>query len=656
MLVAVVALAWLALYVSLYFVYHKPFDAMAASGFLHRVFEIISASLILVVAGGLGAKIAPKISRRHLYSAALQAALGLGILGSAYLVVGWYLAASWLTCAAVLLLVGVAFWKHCLSWLRTLRHGVAAVQPQSRLGKAAALGVGVVIACGLLTALAPPLKFDALVYHLALPKQYLALGRVAYSQPEWFWGMPQLGEMLYTMSMALAGERAAAVLGWGIAVLAIAGLWDWLAGWMGPQPAWVGVAALLSGSTLSTSLGVSYVDWLVILMGLVVLGALVSWHHTSQPISLVWAGMAAGFALGTKYTAGILVLGGAVVIVWRALHLRSGVSNLTRTLLLFSLSGFLWLLPWLLKNWIAVGNPFYPFLFPSSSLEEFRQSFYHLLPWGSPYDILILPFLAAVQGVEGTPGFSASIGPLLLGLAPLAVFSRIWSKPKHHPALEIALLLGLTAWIVWAFGSRLAGLLIQSRLYFAALPAAALLAGAGFRSMLAFRLPGVRLGRIAGALVLLVFAFSVYQTIELLFRQEVPQVLLGVRSDRLFREHNLGWYAPALQAVAELPPAARTLLLWEPRGHPCLPACAPDEILDRWITARRQWSSAAQILSAWRQQGYTHLLFNDLGAEFIRREDLRYTSDDWQSLQELLGSLHLVSEFGGAYRLYELER
>jgi hypothetical protein len=99
-------------------------------------------------------------------------------------------------------------------------------------------------------------------------------------------------------------------------------------------------------------------------------------------------------------------------------------------------------------------------------------------------------------------------------------------------------------------------------------------------------------------------------------------------------------------------------MLWEARSLYCLPGCAPDEILDRWLRERQPVSgrlqSAEEIRRSWISQGYTHILFYKLGADFIREQSRAYLPADWQSLQEFLSRLPPGEDFGGAYYLYKL--
>ncbi len=133
------------------------------------------------------------------------------------------------------------------------------------------------LAATLVVSLAPAVKFDALVYHLALPHGYLAAGRVNYNPQNIFWGMPQVGEMLYLWALALAGDQAASCLGWGAGVLALLGILGYTRSLVGAPAAWVAVASLLAGFTLAAELSWGYVDYFSLLFGFAFLVALQRW-------------------------------------------------------------------------------------------------------------------------------------------------------------------------------------------------------------------------------------------------------------------------------------------------------------------------------------------------------------------------------------------
>jgi hypothetical protein len=281
------------------------------------------------------------------------------------------------------------------------------------------------------------------------------------------------------------------------------------------------------------------------------------------------------------------------------------------------------------------------------------------LPWGNWQDVFLLPMRAVLLGVEGSPGYSASIGPLLFGLSLAAWLGWHALTPEQKRVASLATLVFCSGLLVWMVAGRFSSYLLQSRLYFALFPPLAVLAGAGYTALSQSALPGVRLGRIASVLVLLVLGLNVFELGIHTLNQGAFQHLLALRTSDAYLADNLGWYAPAMKELRELPADSRVLMLWETRSFYCWPACEPDETIDRWLRERYANGSASprtleEILHAWRQSGYTHLLFYRLGADFIRRQSTDYQPADWQALDDLLSRLSPVRDFGDAYTLYWL--
>jgi hypothetical protein len=213
----------------------------------------------------------------------------------------------------------------------------------------------------------------------------------------------------------------------------------------------------------------------------------------------------------------------------------------------------------------------------------------------------------------------------------------------------------LIAWAVWGFGSRVSALLIQSRLFFPVFPAWAILAGAGYHAIEKERLATVRLGMIAGMLATMVLTFTAIEVVRDFFKQNPAGVVFGAMSREDYLERNLGSFAPAMQAVRDLPASSRVLFLWEPRSLSCLPRCEPDEIIDRWYHDRKIYGSAESILNAWKTEGFTHMLYFKLGSDNRRAESKRFTTEDWEEMDILLSKLSVVENYNNAYILYSLE-
>jgi len=652
-LLAILSLTWVALIVSLYFVLHKPFSLELALGLGRAFFRLLAAWGVVSVAGGLGAWIHPAGGYHPLGRLALQAALGLGILSIVVLILGATLGLSLSLLWLLLIVPGVLLWRHVLGWWVNWGEFRQIWGESDFVGRAIALVVGLLLLSTMITALAPPLKFDALVYHLTLPRAYLQAGRIAYLPWMMFWGMPQVAEMLYTWTMALAGVQAAVVLGWVFGLVALTGMFGFVSRMLDSPSAWIATAALLAGFTTASSLAWGYVDWMSVLFGCALLASIERWAYHQSRTEIILAGVFAGFALGTKYTAGVLLVCGFGMIAW--LGRKSTLSVMLRNLLLFGTAGILLSSPWWIKNLIATGSPFYPFFYPAGAIDQFRLGFYQGQPiWGAWTDALLLPFGATLRGLDGTPGFNASIGPLLLALGALAWVGWGQRSEDQRCSLLVGLIISGVGLAVWALASRFSGLLIQTRLYFSLFPAFAFLAGAGFNGLRGIKIPGVRIERVMGLLVLLVLGLNLVKVSHAVLRQNAPQYLFSITTREEYLLINLGWYAWVMESIDELPDDSRVLMLWEPRGFYCTPKCTPDEILDRWVREVRSGHDIDVILKGWRDHGFTHLLYHREGADFIQREDTRYQAVDWAHLEKLLTDLPAPLEFGDVYALYPL--
>ena len=648
------ALAWCFGIIVLYFVSHKPLTSGLAVALALILWKLIVALAIISLGGGIGRLIYRDEAVHPLARLALQAGLGLGAISLGVLIVGSTLGLpGWLLWLGLPVLLGVLF-RQVRAWWQQWRSLADLWQGNSRFSRWVAVLCGLLLLCTLLVALAPPVQFDSLTYHLVQPNAYLSDGRVSYLPWIVMSGMPQNTEMLYTWAIALGGNSAATTLAWFFGVLTLVGLAGYLYQRLDGPSAWAGIACLLAGYTTAMVMGWGYVDWLVMLMGLGVLVTLDGWRQSGQSWLLVLAGVFTGLAIGTKYTSGVLALTASAALLW---HVWKRRALLIPAFLRYGLAALLVALPWFLKNWLTTGNPVYPFLFPAGAVTPVRiQVYQNLVPWGNWLDFFLLPLRATYLGFDSGDGYMASIGPLLVGLGCLAWLAWPKLSPQGRVSLENAAGLGLAGWLVWAVGNRFSGNLIQTRYYFSVFPAFAMLGAAGFWGIRRIELPNIRLGMIVSALVVLVLGLNLVEVGTGVAKQGALPVILGLKDQESYLADNLGWFQPAMQAVRQLPIGDRTLLLFETRSLYCMPRCAPDEILDRWKRDRAALQDAELIRQSWLKAGFTHVLFYRTGADFlVEAKDPHHTQADLDALKAFLNTLPAPVDFGGVYQLYSLQ-
>ncbi len=652
LLTGLIAIFWLLVVTVAYMVTHKPFTPEELLGLLTLAWRMALPTALMILAGGLGMLARPQaLALPPIATAALAASLGLGAISLYTLAWGTLIGVN-ASLFLLPLLTVILLRRHIAAWLALWKNATRERLPG--LIRILPVSITILAVCQLIFSLAPPLNFDALTYHYAIPQAYIAQGNIHYIPSLMFWGMPQLTEMLFTLLMLAGGVQAAAVLGWLIGLLALAGVWDLSRAHFGAPSAWLAAAGLLAGETLIRSLGSGYVEWVTILYGWGMLAALTAWTEKKQPAALITAGACAGLALSSKYTAGVGLIGGAVAVAlfsgsWRGL-LRNG--------LLFGGAALLVFAPWLLKNLLATGSPVYPLIVPTADFDSTRMAFYNFAPRTQDWSrLVLLPWLATVLGVEKKVGYSASIGPILLGFSPFAWLAwRQAAQPTQRRIIALATLILFSGFLVWAVGSQVRGLLIQTRLYMVIFPAWAVLAAAGFAAIGTIASSQVRFGNVATALAALALIFAAYGTLNRTINADAAGAALGLRDQSSYLERNLGVYAYAIETMRALPPDARVLMLWETRGYYCEPRCDSDEIIDRWFHDWRTTGNIESVLADWRAQGYTHLLLRTDGMQFVRTEDkdAPFTPADWAALDALVSQLTIEQQIDGAYTLYRL--
>jgi hypothetical protein len=660
-LVFVIALA--AVLIGYYYV-HKPIMPAQAAALASRLLDVGAAFLFTLASGGLGRR----LTRGELLATpgerlAVQTALGWGVMGLAMLGLGvaglYYPALIW----ALILLALILLWRDVRGWLVDGVMALRTVWSPERFGLLASLFVWLTLTLGLLRALAPPTMWDALVYHLTLPKLYAQAHSVRIDIDIFFAGMPQLTEMLYTALMLMRGAVAAQTLGWFFGLMIALGLTGYTSELLGERLGVLAPAIFFSSFTLAMELGWAYGDLLLVLIALALVIVLRQWRLDTSGRWLELAGIFGGLAVGCKYTGVLVPLAGAAVIaLWSfsvqpAGQRRWGI--VTRPLALFAGIAFVVFLPWLIKNWILTGSPIFPLLIPTGQMDALRQWFYTRPESGerNPLWAALLFLRATFLGVQSATDYDATLGPLFvilllaLGLGWRGLSARVRGELRPLIVFSLAAYAG---WMLLTFTSSMA---LQARFFFPALPVLAILSAAGVLALASLDTASLRVSVILRAVVVLVLSLGALENLGVFAAHGPLAYLMGAQSATDYRAANLGMYVVAIDRVNALPAGSRVEFLWEARSLECAASvrCEPDVVIDRWWHLRRSVGEAGEIISAWKAKGVTHVLINESGLDFVRSQaDAAFNDSDWSELASLRGRLRLVENLNGAYSLYKL--
>lgn len=637
---------------------HKPFDKLFLLEIINRVYSLFVALGLLSLAGGLGRLIKFKKSGLDpVIIAATEAVLGMSIIGISVLILGATIGVSnYLVFIVVICLIFSR--KKIRSWWKDCGELAEAWRLAGKLGKSVAVLCGLLIGFMLFSAFSPTTQFDSLTYHLTLPKLFIQQGIIRFVSNNIFWGLAQLVEMLYLLCMLLGGKSAAHVFGLLVGIMTLAVVLIQASKKTGNFDAgWVAIASLLCGYSLVWLLSAAYTEWFVMLCGALTVAWLAQWKVIKDYSTIVILGIIGGIALSVKYTGGLILLSSGLIILL-SIKKNEWVKTLGSLLLLLG-SAFLVYLPWLLKNSIATGNPFYPIAFPANEMDLIRLNFYQFKPLSQDWSrILLIPWQATLLGVEGKVGYSASIGPLLLGLSPLAFLEWGKNSRSQKNIISIAATLTLFGFLVWGLGSQFRGLLIQTRLFLSFFPAWALLCAFGYNNLLQVKVHNVRFYILVSVFILTALSFNSIQVFMELTEAGVSANSVHLDSNDDYLVRNLGEYKPAMDHINTLPTGTKVLLLWETRSFHCLLICDPDEIIDRWYHDWTLNRSPEGVIEHWRDEGFTHVLLNNGGMTYVRNYDkvAPYKPEYWLGLDTTLNKLIKIYAIDKAYTLYQIPR
>lgn len=596
--------------------------AHAAAGHLKRLFAAGTITLSLLGVGRLLLRASRFAAHNPWEEAALSFGLGYGSTGTLLLLLGLFglWSGGFLTALlAALALVSIAGLRDLvISMRRTLANTSTKPAGPDALSSCAGALVVLIWLYSLRYALIPETFYDALVYHLALPAQYLLHGGIYPTPSNSYSGIPALPQMLSGLSLAIEP--------WGIAASILHNsllLWCCIAlvglsRRLGRPKAGV-LAALIFAATpvvMGESFRVSVgLEWA--LMELCCLTGLLSVAEKQEGESpmpaVVLAGSFLGFAMATKYPAWLLALAVVPLLAGGKLPATEERRNVTTRLLVCAAIAAALIAPWVLKNVYFYGNPLFPFFHErfaaaGAAVPDWRQ----ISAAGTDLRRLLTPagfwsYLAHPWGfLKPADDLTETTGPIYLALLPGLLLFPIDRRGK------LVALFAAVAWIPLSVLSPMTRFFIP-HLAVLALLVAYLIEGLASR----WAATSFRTGAF-GLAALSVLGWAVMDS----NRGKLP-IYLGAKDFSDYLAHTAVSYPPppyaGYQYLNEHAPAdAKVLIYSESRGFYLNRAAiisSPDQRTDFEVWAD-QSADATTLARKFRQEGISFILVN--GAEMTR--------------------------------------
>ncbi len=317
----------------------------------------------------------------------------------------------------------------------------------------------VLIILALILALAPPVKTDALVYHLAIPKTYLEHHGVINLPNSMYSFFPLLFEMVFLFAMTFGVESLPALCGLGMTFLLLMGLGIFFHQYISPRLAWFVPVLFFSTPTFFEISASAYIDLALAGFMFFTFYAWDRWRETRLPFWFFYMAIFAGAAWATKLT-GLIVL--PLVVLGIALQGRKDNKpvQVLKHIAIFSGIVFLFMAPWWLRNYQYSGNPFLPLLMQFLGGEDrvnwdFTRAmqfndYVELFGMGRGLmDLVLLPYNLTFHAQPHTLKFDGQIGIVFFMLIP-ALIAGVWKpRPRRWAALSICFAVLIGFWFVY---------------------------------------------------------------------------------------------------------------------------------------------------------------------------------------------------------------
>jgi|SRR3989344_8005767 len=230
----------------------------------------------------------------------------------------------------------------------------------------ASITVVLLICINFVGTLGPEWSFDALWYHLTLPKLYLAQEQVYFIPGGllYYSAMPKLVEMLYIPAIAFGTEIGAKGVHFLFGVFSLFAIYRLARVFVNAKYAMLSVLIFASNLVFAWEMTTAYVDLARTFYEILALYFFSRWWKTNKSTDLFFSAVMIGLAITAKLLAvGTLVILLHLLTYRITLQKKQLVVLLKRFLLFFSLSLAI-PLPWLVFSYLNTGNPFFPFFTP----------------------------------------------------------------------------------------------------------------------------------------------------------------------------------------------------------------------------------------------------------------------------------------------------
>lgn len=211
--------------------------------------------------------------------------------------------------------------------------------------------------------LGPELSFDALWYHLVLPKLFLQEHRIFHIPGGllYYSDMPKLAEMLYIPVLVFGNEIAAKTVHFIFGILSSVVTYKIARLFSSSKLSLLAAAIFYSNLVVGWESITAYIDLTRTFFETLALLGFLLWYKRKKIHWFLISSLMVGFAVTTKLLAiGSLIIFSALFLYCNVMKKQKDKSLTTNTLVYWCIS-ILIPLPWFIFSYVNTGNPIYPF-------------------------------------------------------------------------------------------------------------------------------------------------------------------------------------------------------------------------------------------------------------------------------------------------------
>lgn len=283
--------------------------------------------------------------------------------------------------------------------------------------------------------LGPELGFDALWYHLTLPKIYLHESRIFYLPGSLFYysAMPKLTEMFYLLSLNISRFGILAkFIHFSFGILSAVVLFNLSRKYLNSKLSLLTVLIFYSSLVVGWESITAYVDLTRTFFEILALEQFLLWNEKRKNENLINSAISLGLAISTKLIALATLPVFLILILWKKKKLSSCFLYLVFSIFVP--------LPWFVFSYLYTKNPVYPIL---SGILDQSHKIVQLDLFRFFHDIFALLFRSPDP-----------ISPVYLIFLPLIIWEVARGKSKKFGILSLYVFL---CFVFWYFTPRTGG-------------------------------------------------------------------------------------------------------------------------------------------------------------------------------------------------------